>query len=281
MIGTEDTTATAVEQATAAANDAGITVREVTTVDGAHAVATLFEQVWDAPPGSGPVQAGTMRAAQHVGAQLSTAHLVDDPQAAPVSATFAFHAADGHLHSHVTGVLADHAGRGIGVAMKLHQRAWCLARGIERVSWTFDPLVRRNAWLNLGRLGAEFDEYLVSFYGPMHDGINAGDDTDRILVSWDLASPHVAASLEGTAAVADPAPAAVTVAGDRPREHDVADVERLRVELPRDIEGLRTADRDAALHWRRVVRAHVHDRWREGWRVLGVTDDGHYVLAGP
>ena len=60
-----------------------------------------------------------------------------------------------HLHSHISGVIAARQSRHVGVALKQHQRAWALARGIDSIEWTFDPLVRRNAFFNLVKLGAE------------------------------------------------------------------------------------------------------------------------------
>ncbi len=70
-----------------------------------------------------------------------------------------------HLHSHMAAVLPQAADRGIGTALKLHQRAWALRHEIDRIVWTFDPLVRRNARLNLTKLGGVGVEYLVDFYG--------------------------------------------------------------------------------------------------------------------
>ncbi len=69
---------------------------------------------------------------------------------------------------------------GIGRIIKLHQRTWAIARELEWITWTFDPLVRRNAWFNIALLGAETDAYLPSFYGTMTDAINAGDESDRL-----------------------------------------------------------------------------------------------------
>ena len=54
------------------------------------------------------------------------------------------------------------------------------------MTWTFDPFVRRNAWFNLHRLGAEVVELVPDFYGEMRDGINAGLASDRFVVRWDL-----------------------------------------------------------------------------------------------
>ena len=58
------------------------------------------------------------------------------------------------------------------------------------MTWTFDPLVRRNAWFNISVLGATIDDYLVDFYGQMHDSINGNDPTDRLLVAWSTRGPH-------------------------------------------------------------------------------------------
>ena len=66
--------------------------------------------------------------------------------------------------------------------MKLHQRAWALARGIPVIEWTFDPLVARNAYFNIEKLAAMPVEYLTNFYGIMGDGINGEDETDRLLI---------------------------------------------------------------------------------------------------
>ena len=87
------------------------------------------------------------------------------------------------LHSHITGVAPHGQGRGIGFALKVHQRAWALARGVPAIVWTFDPLVARNAWFNLAKLGATPTAYLEDFYGPMTDAINAGMASDRA-VTW-------------------------------------------------------------------------------------------------
>lgn len=265
--------ASARADARAAAARAGITCREVDDAAGVHAIEALFARVWQADPGMGPVRAGTMRAARHVGAQLTIAHPDDDP-AEPVGATFAFHGADGHLHSHVTGVVADDTGSGVGLALKLHQRAWALEHGVSTVTWTFDPLVRRNAWFNLGRLGATLVQYLPSFYGPMGDGINAGDDTDRVLVAWELARP-----LPTQPGLPVPAATALAMTPAGPVHGDAGPAAgAVRVQVPADVEGLRRDDLDLALQWRIALRAALHDRLAAGWTVAGVTADGDYVL---
>ena len=88
------------------------------------------------------------------------------------------------LHSHV-GVRPDAAGTGWGRALKHHQRDWCLARGVTRVTWTYDPGGPERI-LDLHKLGCEVEVYLPDFYGPMGDGLNQGHTSDRIMVAWHI-----------------------------------------------------------------------------------------------
>lgn len=95
--------------------------------------------------------------------------------------------ADGlHVHSHMLAALPERRHAGVGYALKLAQRAQALDQGIAVVRWTFDPMVARNAWFNLGKLGAVADRFERAFYGDMDDDINAGDRTDRLVIRWDL-----------------------------------------------------------------------------------------------
>ncbi len=91
-----------------------------------------------------------------------------------------------HVHSHMLAALPDRRHRGVGYALKLGQRAQALEQDIHVARWTFDPLVARNAWFNLGKLGAVADGFGRAFYGEMTDEINAGDRSDRLVVRWDL-----------------------------------------------------------------------------------------------
>ena len=65
-----------------------------------------------------------------------------------------------------------------------------LSHDLNRVTWTFDPLVRRNAYFNLVKLGATAVAFHRDFYGSMHDTVNAGDLSDRILIEWNLDAPR-------------------------------------------------------------------------------------------
>ena len=102
-----------------------------------------------------------------------------------------------HLHSHMNAVDPAARGRGIGLALKLRQRAICLEHGVAEVRWTYDPLIRRNARMNLVRLGAEVIAFHPDFYGRLDDAITGTDRSDRFEVRWRLDSPRTARALAG------------------------------------------------------------------------------------
>jgi predicted GNAT superfamily acetyltransferase len=96
-----------------------------------------------------------------------------------------------YLHSHMLAVLPAYRNAGLGRRLKLAQREDALARGIERMEWTFDPLEIKNAHLNIARLGAIARHYLPDFYGPSTSPLQGGLPTDRLVAEWWLASPRV------------------------------------------------------------------------------------------
>ncbi|MFC4222785.1 hypothetical protein [Lysinibacter cavernae] len=141
-----------------------------------------------------------------------------------------------HVHSHMAAVRPELIAVGIGRAMKLYQRAACLGQGIAEIRWTYDPLIQRNAHLNLVRLGAEVSRYLPNFYGVLDDAISGSDVTDRFEVRWNLNSQRVRRALGGI----NP----VEPEGDEVFEL-VRDFEVLREQEPAEAARLRAASMDA------------------------------------
>ncbi|QEW01076.1 GNAT family N-acetyltransferase [Microbacterium caowuchunii] len=182
--------------------------------------------------------------------------LYEDGRMVGASVGFFGPPADLVLHSHVTGILSSHRGRGLGKVMKRHQRDWARERGIERITWTFDPLVGRNARFNLGVLGARATAYLVDHYGSMDDGVNRGDQTDRIFVEWSIGDP--APGLDGPGAVVVP-------------PQDIA----AAVAVPEDIERMRAEAPIAAATWRRIVRDEIRGHLAEGLRIVTFDERGY------
>ena len=99
--------------------------------------------------------------------------------------------------SHQLGVHPDYRNTGLGFALKCFQRERVLSQGLDRITWTYDPLLARNARLNIGKLGATCSTYLRDLYGEMHDALNAGLPSDRFQVDWWIRSEPVAARLGG------------------------------------------------------------------------------------
>jgi predicted GNAT superfamily acetyltransferase len=190
------------------------------------------------------------------------------------------------MHSHIAGVAAATAGRSVGFAMKVHQRAWAMRHGITAIGWTFDPLVRRNVYFNVAKLAAAPTDYLTNFYGGMHDSINGTDDSDRLLIRWDLYDPTVTAACGGAARHSDVraqvARGAVIGLGRGDDGAPVAgslDGDTVLVAVPDDIEALRVSDPGRAKEWRVAVRDALTPLLARGARVTGFDKTGWYVLT--
>lgn len=139
--------------------------------------------------------------------------------------------------------------------------------------WTYDPLIRRNAHFNLVRLGAEVVDYIPEFYPPMHDALNRMDRTDRLCVSWDLTAAASSAPDEDDGAVA-------LRAGDDggPKGSGIRPQRRMRVWIPRDIEGMRVEDSSLAMEWRLAMADVLQEAETHGLVPVSVTRSGYYVL---
>ena len=184
----------AVQAADAAARSAGVSVRELTDLSELDEVVDLLSSIWgraENPPVTIELLRAFTKAGNYVAGAFDGGRLVG-------ACVGFFHApAEDALHSHIAGVSPAATGRSIGFALKLHQRAWALLRGVSEIAWTFDPLVSRNAYFNLVKLAARPVEYLPNFYGPMLDTINGDDDSDRLLVRWQLRDPAVVLASAG------------------------------------------------------------------------------------
>ncbi len=232
-----------------------ITVRTISTRDELFAHDALMQAVWGM---SAPlVTVELLTAISHSGGYVAAAFDGDRMVGASVG-FLADHHDRPALHSHITGVVDSMRHAGIGRAIKLHQRAWAIERGLRWITWTFDPLVRRNAWFNIAILGADVDAYLPSFYGEMTDAINAGDDSDRLLMAWDTSAalPDAPRSCAG---LPDP----------------------VLVPTPFDIVELRRTDPSAVAKWRNQTRRALTEALESGRRVVGFTRDGEYVIGSP
>jgi predicted GNAT superfamily acetyltransferase len=137
--------------------------------------------------------------AHKIGGQVLGAARVDDPGklAGFAMGLPAYRDGQVYLHSHMLAVLPEHRNAGLGRRLKLAQRDDAIARGIERMEWTYDPLEIKNSYLNIAKLGAISRRYQPDFYGPSSSPLQGGLPTDRLYAEWWLRSPRVEAALRG------------------------------------------------------------------------------------
>lgn len=100
-----------------------------------------------------------------------------------------------YLHSHMLGVLPDYRNAGLGRSLKLRQRDDALARGLDLIEWTFDPLELKNAHFNLERLGAIVRRFIRNQYGLSTSPLHGGLPTDRCVAEWWIRKPRVKAEV--------------------------------------------------------------------------------------
>ena len=171
--------------------------------------------------------------------------------------------------SHMLAVSPEARDLGLGTRLKLFQREILLPQGIDEVRWTFDPLEARNAHLNLNHLGAGIAEYVEDMYaGEMGSELASGIGTDRFIVSWRIASDRVARALEdqreGEADRFRDAP--VVNPGGRIQD-DLPAAPLVRIEIPENIQALKSESPDEAMAWRKSTRRAFQSYLGQGYRV--------------
>ncbi|MFN2544080.1 MAG: GNAT family N-acetyltransferase [Actinomycetota bacterium] len=230
-----------------AAKEAGVSLRLLTTLEDADAALGVMVDTWGdeqllprelvrAFQASGNVPIGAFEDDTLVGYVLGFLGPGDDAV---------------HLHSHMLAVEPKRRSAGVGYALKLAQRAWALDTGVDVVRWTFDPLVARNAYFNLSKLGAVADRFHREFYGQMTDALNRGDRSDRLEARWDLSR--------------EPGPR-------RPSGDAVT------VKIPAGHAGLKERDPSEAKRVRDEVAAELEARFAEGFIATGFLKQGAYVF---
>ena len=239
------------EQSDSASVAAGVVIDNLDGSD-VRAVELIIDQVW------GPDQVAPstlLRGIAHAGNTL----LLALKSERPAGFTFGYLGWERslHLHSHMTAVSPGVTSLGVGYALKLAQRAACLEHGVTEIRWTYDPLVARNAYFNLVKLGASVIAFHPDFYLRMDDKINSGDRTDRFEVSWRLDAVRASDSLAGYRVGAP----------------------GVRVEIPPDIEGLRASDIGAAVELRSQLRELFAVEFAKG--SVPVWEAGAYVFTRP
>lgn len=250
-----------------------VEIRELTDPGELHAASALLASIW---PPTDPMPFEMLRVIRHIGGYVAGCYDGDTL----IGAAAGFPTADGDLHSHILGVSPAARNGQIGFRMKLHQRTWALDHAMARITWTFDPLARRNAYFNLTKLAAGARSYIEDFYGDMPDELNAGDPSDRLLVVWDLNAPEVAEAAQGKPRrIDEPDQALLTDASEAPRlRQPRPPADRLGIATPADITALRLRRPELAGSWRQAQRDAFTNLLAAGYEITGFTPAGCYVL---
>ena len=244
-------------------------------IDADARACAVFDRVWAGGPEVVPVDLAA--AITHMGGYLAVA--VVDGNDLGASIGFRGWHNGPILHSHATCAEIP----GAGFALKQHQRVWAAEQGIPAITWTFDPLVRRNAYFNLVKLGCEIREYLPNFYGEMTDAINIGDESDRLLAWWPTSTENLTTT---STTPSDSAPTsdseidfhvALTDNG-APEVRGLRAGTRNLVYLPPDIEGMRASGSPLVSKWRETIRETLTTAFADGWTITGMYERDAYVL---
>ena len=230
-----------------------IQVRELDNLQDQDFGRNIFDITWSMDAGT-EITPNLLQAMIHSGSYLSGAFINNKI----VGAAFAFPATnDGlHLHSHMTAVLPEFRDKGVGYALKIDQWNWAKKNTYSHLSWTFDPLVRRNAKLNIAKLGVDISGYHPNFYGDMPDALNAGDESDRLMVLWrtDIDAPEVRKLI------------------------NVPETDDILIEIPEDIVAIRSKNQRESMKWRIRVREQFMAAFEKKGRVIGFSANNEYVV---
>ena len=253
--------------------DGGIVIRELATHDERVSAVRLQEATW----GAGfteRVPVAILLVGQKLGGVTAGAFAPDGTLAGFVFGLTGVK--DGHLvhWSDMLAVRDGMQGRHIGRALKLYQREQCRERGVETMYWTFDPLVARNAKLNLCRLGARVDEFVQDMYGadtnsPQHGSLG----TDRFVASWPVSTEPVPLPLAGE--LLRGVPVAAGRAGEAPAPGAPLPAgAAVAVRIPADYHALLAQDYALVRAWRISVRRALLHYLPLGYTVTAFAADG-------
>ena len=190
--------------------------------------------------------------------------------------------------SHMLAVLPNYRGIGLGYKMKLAQREGVLAKGIDIISWTFDPLEVINAKLNFTKLGGISNTYYINHYGEMLDELNKGLPSDRLLVEWHINTDRVRDAIAGK----DIEPSGGTfkvlelvsgAEGSEPLVREYKEEKVVLLDIPVGFQKLKKDNRNCALKWRLALRDTLSHYFATGYYIScldNITDKkATYVLV--
>jgi predicted GNAT superfamily acetyltransferase len=167
-----------------------------------------------------------------------------------------------YLHSHMLGVLSKYRDTGVGRKLKLKQRDYAVASGVDLIEWTFDPLEIKNAFFNIERLGAIVRRYVHNQYGTTSSHLHGGLPTDRLVAEWWIRSQRVQAFCSSQPF-------------ERPTPQE-------RVVVPSNIADIRQHDPQRAREIQASLGEQFEQQFRAGLAVIGFErgdEAGTYLLG--
>ncbi|HEX3556967.1 MAG TPA: hypothetical protein VIA62_27395 [Thermoanaerobaculia bacterium] len=245
----------------------GLTFRPLSSVADYHACIELQRVTWGREF-SDVVPLSILKIVQKAGGIVAGAFTVDGRLLGFVLGLTGVRDGRPFHWSHMLAV--DPAGRdlGLGTRLKLYQRECLLPLGIEEVQWTYDPLESRNAHLNFNHLGVGVAEYVEDMYeGELFSDLARGIGTDRFVVSWRIASERVARALRDKRAGSEEPFRQAPVANPGGELRELPAAPRVRVEIPEDIQAVKTERPEAAAAWRESTRRAFEGYLARGYRV--------------
>jgi predicted GNAT superfamily acetyltransferase len=277
-------------------------IRAITTFEQVLAVSDLEQSVWETTPidmvpphvlltvaKNGGFLIGAYQDKKLIGYALGWLGTQESEKVNPAAENL-------KLVSHMVGVRKGYRDQNVGFQLKLAQREWALARKLELVTWTYDPLESRNANLNIRRLGATCQTYLRDYYGELTDKINAGLATDRFRVDWWIKHSHVIDRLERTrqpsleildAQLLNPARIGKNgFVQPVERSLDPAGSDFL-IEIPTNIQTIRHTDIELAAAWRHHTRELFEKAFAAGYQITdfifakSARPQSFYLLSQP
>jgi predicted GNAT superfamily acetyltransferase len=271
-----------------------IQIRDLTSIEEFRQVVDLERDIWGYTDSSDMVGVPVFIFTVHRGATLIGAIAPDGRMVGFAYAVVGMKDGRPLMWSHMAGVLPEFRG-GLGYRLKLAQRERALAQGYELIEWTFDPMQAMNAHFNFAKLGGVVEEYEENFYGESTSALHKGTPTDRVVLSWRIAAPHVVRRLEQAPAlraraqeVLD-APVANTTGMDgewrKTTRIDLSiDERRVWIEIPTGFTQMQQQAPERALAWRMDLRQMFQAYLKRGYRAVDFVLQreagfGRYLLA--
>jgi predicted GNAT superfamily acetyltransferase len=178
------------------------------------------------------------------------------------------------LCSHMLAVLEEHRAKNLGYLLKVAQRDHARERGFDRIVWTFDPLESRNGRLNLHKLGATSNKYLVDTYGAMRDALNQGMPSDRLLVDWHTDTltiderPGDKSNWPRDVPVLNEPVPTTGLPSPGPMAEHVLGGPTIRIAVGADIDALKATEGELVMDWRLNLREAFQLAFANGYRTV-------------